>query len=110
FANYLRFMERGRTEWLRSRGIEQDALRSDHNLLFSLASTSAKFLRPARFDDSLTVRTRLEKLSGARVVFSQAVHRGDNSEELLCAADCVVACISADQFKPSRIPAGLLDV
>jgi acyl-CoA thioester hydrolase len=109
FANYLRFMERGRTEWLRSRGVEQDSLRREQNLLFSLASTAVKFLGPARFNDKLIVRTRVSRVSGARVVFAQAVHRDDASDELLCSADCVAACITADEFKPRRLPAGLLD-
>jgi acyl-CoA thioester hydrolase len=108
FANYLRFMERGRTEWLRSRGIEQDCLRRESNLLFSLASTAVKFVRPARFNDRLIIRTRLNRVSGARIVFNQAVHRDDAVAELLCSADCDVACITADEFKPRRLPAGLL--
>ena len=109
FANYLRFMERGRTEWLRTRGFEQDSLRREQNLLFSLASTAVRFHCPAKFDDRLLVRTRVERVSGARVIFNQAVHRDDADEELLCSADCEVACISADEFKPRRVPKGLLD-
>ena len=108
FANYLRFMERGRTEWLRSRGVEQDSLRREQNLCFSLLSTNARFHRPARFDEQLSVRTRLKTQRGARVVFEQAVHRADGSDELLCSADCDVACVTADTFRPRRVPAGLL--
>ena len=109
FANYLRFMERGRTEWLRSRGIEQERLRQEDNLCFSLVKTAVKFVRPARFDDCLTVRTLLTRKSGARVNFDQAVHRADGSDELLCTAECEVACITADTFRPRRIPAGYFD-
>ena len=108
FANYLRFMERGRTEWLRSRGVEQDNLRRSANLCFSLVSTEVRFFRPARFDDELRVRTRAKEMRGARVVFEQAVHRHDDSDELLCQADCEVACVAADTFRPRRLPADLL--
>jgi acyl-CoA thioester hydrolase len=108
FANYLRFMERGRTEWLRTRGVEQDKLLRQQNLCFSLANTSVRFLRPARFDDYLSIRTCVSNISGARVTFKQAVHRGTADAELLCSAECEVACITADTFKPRRIPAGLL--
>ena len=64
FANYLRFMERGRTEWLRANGLEQSVLIADHNLCFSLADTDVKFKRPARFDDQLQVRTKVGKTAG----------------------------------------------
>jgi len=110
FANYLRFMERGRTEWLRCRGVDQHSLMQEQNLCFSLVNTNVKFLRPARFDDLLSVRTRVIRVSGARVSFEQAVYRGDGSDELLCDATCDAACISADTFKPRRIPAGLLNI
>ena len=110
FANYLHFMERGRTEWLRARGIEQERLRREQNLCFSLTNTTVRFLRPARFDDCLNIRTRVTKISGARVMFEQAVHRDDDSDELLCSAECVAACITADTFRPRRLPPGLLTI
>jgi len=110
FANYLRFMERGRTEWLRARGIEQERLRREQNLCFSLANTTVRFFRPARFDDCLSIRTRVTKISGARVMFEQAVYRDDDSDELLCSAECEAACITADTFKPRRLPPGLLSI
>jgi acyl-CoA thioester hydrolase len=105
FANYLRFMERGRTEWLRAHGVEQDRLMNDAQLLFSLINTDIRFLRPARFNDMLSVRTRVTSIRGARVVFEQAVWLDD---ELLCSADCEAACVTADTLRPRRIPSGLL--
>jgi acyl-CoA thioester hydrolase len=108
FANYLRFMERGRTEWLRARGVEQDQLMREQNLCFSLVNTQVRFLRPARFNDRLSVRTRVTKVRGARVIFEQAVHRDDASDEVLCSAECEAACITADTFRPRRLPSGLL--
>lgn len=110
FANYLRFMERGRTEWLRARGVEQKQLRDEQNLCFSLANTTVRFLRPARFDDLLSIRTRVTRLSGARIVFEQAVYRDEGNDELLCSAECEAACITADTFRPRRLPPGLLTI
>jgi acyl-CoA thioester hydrolase len=112
FANYLRFAERGRAEWLRARGVEQDALMRDRNLCFSMVSTQVSFRRPARFNDELTVLTRVSKVSGARIYFDQAVYLAadidNDSKRALCEAQCVVACVSADEFKPRRVPAELL--
>ena len=111
FANYLRFMERGRTEWLRARGVAQDDLMREQNVCFSLIRTDARFHKPARFDDELSVRTRLVRAQGARVVFEQAVYRTTGAaaspDELLCSADCEVACLHADSFKPRRLPPDL---
>lgn len=108
FANYLKFMERGRTEWLRELGIEQDWLLREHGLCFALTGTGVRFHRPARFNDELTVRTRITEIGRARIALAQAVHRGGD-DELLCSADCVAACIDAETFRPRRIPRGLFD-
>jgi acyl-CoA thioester hydrolase len=107
FANYLKFMERGRTEWLRSLGVEQDQLRSTHGLCFTIAATDARFLRPARFNECLTVRTRLADAGRARFTLDQAVHRATDGEALV-SARCVAACVDVHTFRPRRIPAGLL--
>jgi acyl-CoA thioester hydrolase len=101
-------MERGRTEWLRARGIEQDRFILAYNTCFSLINTTVRFVRPARFNDELVVLTRAIRATGARVGFEQLVHRGDAAGELLCAADCSVACLTADTFKPRRLPPDLL--
>lgn len=108
FANYLRFMERGRTEWLRSHGIEQDKLILAYNMCFSLINTSVRFLRPARFNEQLAVLTRVIRLAGARIAFEQAIHRDNPAGELLCSSECVVACLTADTFKPRRLPPELI--
>ncbi len=109
FANYLRFMERGRTEWLRSRGIEQEPLMREKNLCFSLIDTNIRFLRPARFDDWLAVVTSVLSARGARIKFAQAIYRESDAGELLCSAECDAACLAADTFKPRRLPPGLLN-
>ena len=105
---HLKFMERGRTEWLRELGVEQDWLMSEHGLFFALTATGARFHSPARFNEQLVVRTRIARIGRASIALEQAVHRqADNV--LLCSADCVAACIDANSFRPRRIPAGLLD-
>jgi len=102
FANYLKFMERGRTEWLRELGIEQDRLQADRGLCFTLTENDARFLRPARFNEQLEVRTRLTDFSRVRIGLEQAVWR--RGGDLLCSARCVAACIDVDSFRPRRIP------
>ena len=109
FANYLRFMERGRTEWLRAHGIEQDSLMRDENLCFSLIDTNIRFIRPARFNDQLIVLTRVLSTRGARVAFEQAIHKDTTDGELLASATCDAASLAADTFRPRRLPPGLLD-
>ncbi len=105
FANYLKFMERGRTEWLREKGIEQDELRRAHGLLFTVTETSARFHKPARFNDEVVVLTRVLSRGRARFALEQAVNRRD---EVLCSAECMVACIDAETFRARRIPDGIL--
>ena len=107
FANYLRFMERGRTEWLRAHGVQQSRLMQDQNLCFGLLDTNIRFLLPARFDDNLVVLTRVTEVRGARVNFEQAVRREAADGVLLADAACVAACLAADSYKPRRLPADL---
>lgn len=107
FANYLRYMERGRTEWLRARGIDQGSLGRDKGLCFSLTGTSVRFKKPAVFDDELVVRTMVTSRSGARVSFQQDIYRGSANGELLCAGECEAACLDIATLKPRRLPSGL---
>ena len=106
FANYLKFMERGRTEWLRSRAVEQDQLRAEHGLCFVVTETDVRFRRPARFNELLLVCTRVTRFGHARFNLDQNVHRADD-RELLVAGRCVAACVSADDFQPQRMPPAL---
>lgn len=107
YANYLKFMERARTEWLRHRGFEQDTLLRDHRLLFAVRSLTVDYHRPARFNDLLEVATWIVTAGGASLAFAQTIQRA-GSAELLCRAHIKVACISADRFQPCRIPLNLL--
>jgi len=110
FANYQRFMERGRTEWLRDHGISQEVLHREHRLFFSLTSSSVKYRLPAVLDDQLVVRTRVDRLRGASITFAQEVRRApdpsseDDEGELLTNAECVAACVDADSLKARRLP------
>lgn len=104
-ANYLKFMERARTEWLRQLGFEQNILKDEHNCLFAVHSMQLSFRRPARFNDALLVRSDVTQMSGASMQFEQSVLR-DN--ELLCQASVRVACLDALRFKPCPIPSFIL--
>lgn len=90
YANYLRFIERGRSEWVRGLGIDQGRLRVEQGLVFVVRRIEADYLRPALFDDWLTVETRLVRLGGASLHLHQQVQRGD---EVLFAAAVVLVCM-----------------
>lgn len=107
YANYLRFMERGRTEWLRSHGVEQDWLAAEHGLCFSIVEANVRFRRPARFNDEVVVLTRLAARSRVRFELEQELRRAGDGE-LLVEMRCAAACLDAREFRPRRLPAGLL--
>jgi acyl-CoA thioester hydrolase len=101
YANYLKFLERARTEWLTAIGLEQDRLANDAGVLFVVRRVEADYLRPARFNDRLLVRSRLEELGRASMVMAQEVLRGS---ERLFSARVQVACVEPAGFRPTRIP------
>ena len=100
-ANYLKFMERARTEWLRSLGFEQTALKSQMRIMFVVRGLALQYLRPANFDDALMVSTRLTRTGRSLLQFEQTIRRDDI---LLTQAMVEVACIDAEKFKPVPIP------
>ncbi len=110
FANYFRYMERARTEWLRAHGIEQDRLRADENRLFVVVSTDARFIVPARFNDQVWVSVAIERIARASFDMSQEIRRTTPEGELLCAGSVRAACITADSYRPARLPDALLEV
>jgi acyl-CoA thioester hydrolase len=79
YANYLKFIERGRSEWVRALGINQVDLRRDEGVVFAVRRVEADYLRPAHFDDELMVETELKLLGGARIVLRQSVLRGGDT-------------------------------
>ena len=102
YANYLRFMERARTEWLRDQGFEQPLLAEQQRVLFVVRAVQLDYLQPSRFNDSLQVTVEVDNVGGSRIRFLQRVLRGD--EEIVRATVDVV-CVNADTFKPVRVPA-----
>ena len=103
YANYLKFIERARTEWVRGLGIDQGALKAETGIVFAVRRVEADYLSPARFDDELTVETRLVKSTGARLVLTQDVLR--QGEALLRAEVTLVALTEAGT--PARLPADI---
>ncbi|HYK15255.1 MAG TPA: tol-pal system-associated acyl-CoA thioesterase [Burkholderiales bacterium] len=106
YANYLKFMERARTEWLRSLGFEQTTLMHEHNVVFVVRSLAVEYLRPAVFNDALEITVTLTGTRGSLLEISQAVRRG---QRVLVSGDVRVACVNTQSFKPVRIPAAILD-
>ena len=103
YANYLKFIERARTEWVRGLGVDQTALRAAQGLVFAVRRVEADYLRPARFDDALQVQTRVFAVTGARITLDQAVWRG---AERLFDAKVTLVCLTVDGHA-ARIPTNL---
>ena len=91
YANYLRFIERARSEWIREIGIDQIKMRDDEKIIFVVTKLKADYLVPASFDDVLTIASKIKVVSPVRAYFYQNIYRG---EELLFKAEVCVACIS----------------
>jgi acyl-CoA thioester hydrolase len=108
YANYLRFLERARSEWLRARGVSQRTLALVPGILFSVVSVEAQYRRPARLDDVLAISCEPARDGGASVIFGQRVWRGDQAGELLLTASVRVACVDAASLKPRRLPPVIL--
>lgn len=104
YVNYLKFMERARTELLRSLGFGKTAI-FDDELMFVVHSTQIKYLSPARLDELLDVTATVEKTGRSFMLFEQQVRRNG---ELLCQADVKIACVNQTSMQPSRMPGHLL--
>ena len=105
-AQYLAFLERARTEWMRANGHGQEALRVGHDLVFAVRAMQVDFRQPARLDDALSVTVALAECRRASLVLTQAIHRGD---ELLLDAEVRVAALAAGTFRPRPIPRPLYE-
>jgi acyl-CoA thioester hydrolase len=104
YANYLKFMERCRTDWLRALGIDQLRLRSERGLQFAVVNIDVAFMRPAVLNDEILVTAELARLSGATISFKQTIMRGDAQ---LIDANTRVACLDSGTLKPRPIPKDL---
>ena len=108
YANYLKYMERGRTEFLRAGGIELDTLEAETDAMFVVTEIHAHYRQPARFNDELVVESALTDMRGARLSFHQVIRRTAD-EVLLVEADVHLACIDR-QGKTKRIPESIRSV
>ena len=105
FANYLKFFERARTEWLRAMGFGQERLRHDTGAIFIVADTAVRFVAPARLDDELEVTVRIAHAGQVTLNIVQQAYRG---EQLLAEGSIRIGCVDAGTFRPRRIPNELL--
>jgi len=101
YANYLKFLERARTEWLRAAGFEQSALSAVHSIVFIVRSIALDYLKPARFDDRLEISVEPGEIGASRIALGQTVRRG---QETLVTARVEIACVNTATFRPVRIP------
>jgi len=104
YANYLKFFERARTEWLRSLGLNQDKLAQEQNLIFVVRKVTLDFVRPARLDDLIEVSVEPMKLAHVYIELAQEARCG---AKILATAGAKVACLDRRNFKPVAIPLSL---
>jgi acyl-CoA thioester hydrolase len=112
YANYLKFFERARTEWLRSLGVEQQALREQTGGMFVVSDTQLKYLRPAKLDDVLRVTADLTQSGRASLVIHQQAWRREPDPEhptLLCEGHIRIGWVDAARLQPERIPSVILE-
>lgn len=102
YANYLKFLERARTEWLRNLGVNQSNLAASEQRLFVVRSLDMSYRKPARLDDLLTIRSRITRLGRASIHFAQRVERDG---ELLADGNIQVCCVDAIHMRPAELPA-----
>lgn len=108
YANYLKFMERARTEWMRSLGFEQDLMRQDEGVIFAVHHVSIDYLHPARFNEQLEVTARLVEQKRASLTFAQSVYPLAQASRPCCTARVRIVCIDSHQFRPTAMPENLM--
>lgn len=101
YANYLKFFERARSEWLRALKAGQQNLLEEHRLMFVVTGVDIEYRAPARLDDALTVNVQIDKIGRASMQFAQEVRRGTS---LLVSGKVRVACVHCDSLRPAPIP------
>ncbi len=111
YANYLKFFERARTEWLRSLGIEQSALRETSGGMFVVSDVAVRYRQPARLDDELIVTAwPLEVGRASMTIQQQAFLKTPTGKTLLCDGNIRIGWVDASTYKPARIPLNLLEI
>ena len=109
YANYLKFMERARTEYLRSLGFEQDEIVANEGVLFAVRSLKIDYLKPARFNQLLNITVHVAEIRKASLLFAQRVELAEQeASKILCAGEVKVACLDAGTFRPTAIPPRIL--
>ena len=108
YANYLRFLERARTEWIRTLGIDQSVL-IDEGLAFAVAEVNIKYIKPARFNDLLEIITVVKQAGRASLMFEQIARNKEKPELIYCKADVKAVCIVMDTMKPVALPGRILE-
>ncbi|MFK7938599.1 MAG: tol-pal system-associated acyl-CoA thioesterase [Roseovarius sp.] len=103
YANYLKYIERARSDWVREMGIDQNAMREDEGVVFAVRRVEADYMAPARFDDPLQVSTKVQTVTAARLIMEQEVTRAG---EVLFTALVTIVCID-DTGRPARLPANI---
>lgn len=109
YANYFRFMERARTEWLRALGVDQVALMEQERRIFVVTETKADFIVPARFNDEIVVTARLAGLTRATFDIEQNIYRDSLDGTLLLKGSVRAAYLNADTLRPTRVPASIFE-
>ena len=111
YANYLKFFERARTEWLRARGVSQERLREELRTAFVVTDTSVRFVAPARLDDLLDVTVVVERAGQASIRIAQQAWRAEAgaAPRLLAEGTIRIGCVDLGTFRPCRIPTDVLD-
>lgn len=115
YANYLKFFERARTDWLRTLGVSQQALKEQTGGMFVVSETNLKYHQPARLDDELIVSTELLEAGRASLLLAQSARRlpcpaGSAPQNLICQGTIRIGWVSASNMKPARIPTSVLEV
>ena len=105
-TNYLKFMERARTEWLRNLGFEQDELRDKNGVIFAVRSAQVDYFLPAKFNDELMVSSRVIKKGKASIIIEQEVMR---ISQILCKGIIKVATLDCESFRPKAMPESLYE-
>lgn len=114
YANYLKFFERARTEWLRSAGVNQQLMTETHGVMFVVKSTAVDYHAPAKLDNELKLTVVVERMGRASVQFIQEawrvrVDQDGEHKELLATGRIKVGCVDTQNFKPSQIPSQVMD-
>ncbi len=109
YTNYLRFMERARTEFLRAKGFEQDSLMAKEGVIFVVVQAEVTFRKPARFNDMLAVTVTIEDSTRTSVRFGQNVYRDSVDGELLVEGLIRGACLDVNSFRPRAIPTAIVE-